>query len=703
MHRRKLCGGAAAALAFALARRLRSTPAKCTKADPPSPGAPPNHANDIEGKSKSGSAVADPSKQKRKKKGGDLGLFMKQFRKLLPLILPGLFSKEAGLLALHTATLVARTILTVYTRTIDGQIVKQIVGRNPRGFSVAIAKLLAIAVPGSFVNSLIRYMESKLTIAFRTRMVNHTYDKYMAEQTYYRVGNLDSRVANVDQNLTEDVSKFCGMVAHLWSHISKPLLDIGLICYVLFSNNYRQQNKGMRGFAVAFSPLVLGTGVIAMSGFTLKTFSPRFGKMISDLATREGHLRFLHSRIITHAEEIAFYNGHEVEKKQLQSAYARVEEQTKALDEKKLWFVVLEQFLMKYVWYASGMVMIAGPQLFAEKGDAADRAQNFTVSQGLLESAADAVERIMSSYKEVMELAGYTHRVTDLLTVLDDMHAGRYQKKLCASSYTPTLEVPVADRIKENQDHIWIKDLPIVTPSGDCLVPKMSIDFTPGQHILITGPNGCGKSSLFRIVSGLWPAYDGRLGKVSKTGTFYIPQRPYLTIGDLRSQVIYPDTVAQMRARGRTDAELLEILSKTQLSYVVEREGGLGALSEWKDVLSGGEKQRLGMARLYYHRPQYALLDECTSAVSIDVEGAMYQYAKDLGITLLTITHRPTLWKFHSHLLRFDGEGGYTLAPLDASKQLTLKEEKDELVAKLEKLDLLRLRLDELNTILGES
>ena len=81
----------------------------------------------------------------------------------------------------------------------------------------------------------------------------------------------------------------------------------------------------------------------------------------------------------------------------------------------------------------------------------------------------------------------------------------------------------------------------------------------------------------------------------------------------------------------------------------------------------------------------------------------MYQYAKDLGITLLTITHRPTLWKFHTHLLRFDGEGGYTLAPLDASKQLTLKEEKDELVAKLGKLDLLRLRLDELNTILGES
>lgn len=146
---------------------------------------------------------------------------------------------------------------------------------------------------------------------------------------------------------------------------------------------------------------------------------------------------------------------------------------------------------------------------------------------------------------------------------------------------------------------------------------------------------------------------------------FYIPQRPYLPTGTLRDQIIYPHTKEQYLSTGKTDEQLIKLLESVDVDVIRKRnKNGLESIKDWADVLSGGEKQRIAMARLFYHSPKYAILDECTSAVSIDVEGKIYNYAKQLGITLITVSHRKTLWKFHDYILRFTGDGEYTFEKL---------------------------------------
>jgi len=149
----------------------------------------------------------------------------------------------------------------------------------------------------------------------------------------------------------------------------------------------------------------------------------------------------------------------------------------------------------------------------------------------------------MYSYKDLAELAGYTARVCELLDTFEDVKKGSYQKSSVQSGgkgddAAARGLLSGRGEAEESNDLIRFENVPIVSPNGDILIKAMSFEVHHGDHLLIIGPNGCGKSSLFRILGGLWPVYAGKVIKPPMSQIFYLPQRPYLSLGTLRDQYL---------------------------------------------------------------------------------------------------------------------------------------------------------------------
>ena len=633
---------------------------------------------------------ADAVQPAQKRKRVEINVeFFRNLGRLVKIVIPGLQSKELRLLISHSVFLVARTLLSLYVAELDGKVVSALVKGRGREFLLGLLWWMLMSVPATFTNAMLQYHQTKLALSYRTRLTNHVHHKYLNNMTFYTLSALDDRIKNADQLITVDISRFSNSLAELYSNLAKPTLDMIIYNYSL--------SKSVGGEGLLTMALL-----VQVSANVMRALTPPFGKYVADEARLEGEFRFQHTRLIDYSEEIALYGGHEAEKDGLDKGYFTLIKHVNRILRRRFYHGFMEDFVIKYFWGALGLILCSVPVFFKVPGQdalklAGDHTESFVTNRRILLSSSDAFGRIMFSYKEITELAGYTSRVAGLLDVMDEVSVGRFEKKLVSSASIEENAAVLQGRGQiEESEAIEFSEVPIVSPNGDVLVKKLSFRISPGEHLLIVGPNGCGKSSLFRILGGLWPVYGGSVKKPAFEDIFYIPQRPYLSRGTLRDQIIYPDSLYEFRAKHGSEDELRDILKILEIDSVIDRPNSWDSVEEWRDVFSGGLQQRIAMARLFYHKPRYAILDECTSSVTLEMERKMYETAKGLGTTLMTVSHRRSLWKYHSKILQFDGQGAYFFGNLDAEKRIKLEDEKEHLEANLRNIDAWEARVREL-------
>jgi putative ATP-binding cassette transporter len=367
-----------------------------------------------------------------------------------------------------------------------------------------------------------------------------------------------------------------------------------------------------------------------------------FGRMLIGLnfqqLKKEADFRFGLVRIRENAESIALYRGENQERSQLEQRFDAVFGNYKQLVNRQL-LLNLFAYAYNYLTLVIPIAIIAGSVLSGELevGRAVQAA-------GAFKAILKALTIIVDKFDELSQFSAGIERLDTFVNFLE--------------TDLPRRKAKSAIQVFRGKQLV-INRLSLRTPDNRrWIVQQLSAAVRPGENLMIVGPSGSGKSTLLRAVAGLASAGAGTIARPGLNHMLFLPQRPYMVLGSLRNQLLYP-----FPDRYRFDEELLETLEQVNLQRLPDQYGGLDAVADWGNVLSIGEQQRLAIARVLLAKPRYVMLDEATSALDETNEQRLYQLLASTATTLVSVSHHEALRDYHQNVLALAGDGCWQLQP----------------------------------------
>jgi vitamin B12/bleomycin/antimicrobial peptide transport system ATP-binding/permease protein len=469
------------------------------------------------------------------------------------------------------------------------------------------------------------YFQDLLGLFWRDWMTNRFLGQYFDNRAYYEI-NLEASVDNPDQRISEDIRSFTT------TSLRYVLLVLGsIISVIAFSGILWSISRLLSIFLIGYA--LFGTLVIAYWGRRLVSLN--FLQL-----QREADFRYGLVHVRDNAESIAFYQGERQELLQVRRRFGAALRNFNFLIG---WQRNIGFFTTGYE-YAIIILpsLILAPLYFDEQ-----------IQFGDITQAGFAFSRILQAFSifilnsEIERLSAFAAGVNRLET---------FTEALEIQPQSRPIDITAIDTVEDSR--IALEHVTLMTPKGQrSLVEDLSVALQPGQGLVIVGRSGAGKSSLLRAIAGLWNTGSGKIIRPRLENILFLPQRPYMVLGTLRDQLLYPTLSADT-----SDRHLCQILEQVNLANLPERVGGFDTELNWSDVLSLGEQQRLAFARLLLTQPPYAILDEATSALDFDNERQLYQQLRQTDTTFISVGHRPSLLSYHDYVLELKGDSSWQLS-----------------------------------------